>query len=344
MDRVVFDVVSDPEVILLKTVNGEYDMQFQYGTKPKNKPVFARNRSRGHYGFVEMTNTSMNDMVIALNLTHKDEVIREIFGQKQLRTGLSRAINRDKIIDSVYQRQGDPYQSAPRPESDYYDEELARQYTDYNPGAASKDLDAVLPEKDADGWRLRPDGKRLSVAVEVVSDRPWWVDSLELIKGFWKAVGVEMTVKAEDRSLWAERSAANDHDALVWTGDAGLRDGLLYPAWYFPYNSGSRYAVPWAEWYESGGETGQRPPSAPLRQMRLYDEFRRTIDADKRKQLFTEILAIAKEQFYTIGTVLPGKKYGIVKNDLDNVPDSFYYGWVYHFCGPTRCEQYSKSS
>ncbi|CAA9575588.1 MAG: Oligopeptide ABC transporter, periplasmic oligopeptide-binding protein OppA, partial [uncultured Thermomicrobiales bacterium] len=50
--------------------------------------------------------------MIALNLTHKDPVKRQIFGNKDFRIGLSHAINRQEIIDIGYVSQGEPWQSA----------------------------------------------------------------------------------------------------------------------------------------------------------------------------------------------------------------------------------------
>ena len=68
----------------------------------------------------------------------------------------------------IFLGQGIPHQIAPRPESPLYNEQLATQYTEYSPELANEFLDKVLPEKDGDGFRLRPDnGERIQVVVDV---------------------------------------------------------------------------------------------------------------------------------------------------------------------------------
>ncbi len=56
----------------------------------------------------------MNEMIIALNLTHKDPTKRQIFQNKDFRIGLSYAVNRQEIIDVVFVGQGEAWQAAPR--------------------------------------------------------------------------------------------------------------------------------------------------------------------------------------------------------------------------------------
>ncbi len=91
---------------------------------------------KGGYEFFETVPASMNEMIIALNLTHKDPVKRQIFQNQAFRIGLSYAINRQEIIDVVWVGQGEPFQAAPRPSSELYNEQLAKQYTEYSPQKA----------------------------------------------------------------------------------------------------------------------------------------------------------------------------------------------------------------
>ena len=67
---------------------------------------------------------------------------RELFQNKDFRVALSHAINRPELIDIIYVGQGEPYQVAPRPESEFYDEAFAHQYTEYDPDRANQMRDA----------------------------------------------------------------------------------------------------------------------------------------------------------------------------------------------------------
>ena len=71
---------------------------------------------------------------------------------------MSYAINRKELIDVVWVGQGEAYQCAPRPTSPYYNEKLAKQYTEFDVKKANESLDKALPKKGADGMRQMPDG------------------------------------------------------------------------------------------------------------------------------------------------------------------------------------------
>jgi ABC-type transport system substrate-binding protein len=342
LDRIVIDVVKDPELAALQTTEGRYSLPPSDLLTLQNKPVMAKAREEGKFHFVDWVTSTMNDALVALNLTHRDPALREVFQNRDFRIGLSYAINRPEVIRAVYQRQGEPWQVGPRRESEYFDEKLATQYTAYDVDKANDHLDrAGLDQRDADGFRLRPDGKRIAFSVEIPTGfKPAWVDAAELLKGYWREVGVEMQVKSEADSLFTVRIEANQHDAAMYDGNAGLRDALLDPTWYFPSGSGSYYAVEWAKWYTSDGESGTEPPVYARKQMDLYDKVQATIDPDEQRELFMQVLRIAQEQFYVIGLVLPAVGYNVVQDSLHNVPKSVPEAWLYPDPGPTRPEQF----
>ncbi|PZF80809.1 ABC transporter substrate-binding protein [Jiangella anatolica] len=344
IDNVVFDVVNEDQTILLRATNGELDMHMRHINNLTNKPVLAQNRENGGYEFFDLTRSTMNLMMISLNLTHKNPVLREVFQNKDFRIGLSHAIDRDELIAAVYQDQGEAWQVAPRKEAAFYDEELAKQYTEYDLDEANSRLDrAGYAERDGDGFRLGPDGQRIRFSVEVTNDDPAWVDSLELIKGHWAEVGIDIRIAGEDRSLLFTRKEANEHDAAVWYGSAGLTDALFDPRCYLPTSgSNSDYAVTWGHWYNGTGQgVAEEPPETVKEQQALYRQLQQELDRDRQMEIFREILRIAKDEFYAIGTVLPVGDYGIVKNDFKNVPASMIEtGGQFPSPGATNPEQY----
>jgi ABC-type transport system substrate-binding protein len=340
LDRVVYTLVNDPEVLVLKTTGGEIDMHIRHINTLRNKPVLARGREEGGYDFFEAPRDDMNEAILMFNLTHKDPVKREIFGSRDFRIGLSYALNREEIIDVAFQKQGEPWQVAPPPGDQLYDEEMAKQYTDYDVGRANEHLDRVFPERNADGIRLGPDGKPIAFALDLPAGQvPEFPAVLELVKTYWKQVGIDLQVKSEDYALWGERIASNDHDALVWIGDTGFTGSTILEPRYYCVAGYNLYAVRWRDWYASGGREGERPPAPQQRQLDIYDQLLATTDDDEQASLLKKILAIAKEEFFTIGTVLPAPGYGIVRNDFHNVP-TMIDGWQWPTPGPSNAEQY----
>src|SRR5690606_17003450 len=161
MDEVVYRVVQDPEVMILNALNGEVDFLNVGVPSSRDKPLFFDGQEAGGFRIIDLIPAIMNQLIVALNLTHTDETKREIFANKDFRIGLSHAINRQEIIDAVYVSQGEPWQAAPRPESeDFYHEQLAKQYTEYDVDLANAYLDKVLPDQHNDGYRLGPDCER----------------------------------------------------------------------------------------------------------------------------------------------------------------------------------------
>jgi peptide/nickel transport system substrate-binding protein len=343
IDKVVFDVFQDVQPMVLKAANGEIDMQDRHLATNQNKPVFIDNQQKGQYHLYETVPDSSNTAGIYPNWNHKDPMMRQIIQNKDFRVGLSYAINRDEIIQTVYVGQGEPYQVASRPESKYYDEEFAKQFTEHDPDKANQHLDKVMPKKDGEGFRLRPDGKRFTMIIEIASANTDQIDVAKLLQNHGKVVGLDLQPKVEDRSLLWTRKNAADIDAMLWTGDAGLYEELN-PSRYFPQFDGSHFAVAWAYWYNKEAHPPtppEEPPDIVKQQMSLYDQVLATVDDKKRDDLMRQLLAIAKDQLYIIGTALPSNGYGIVKNNFHNVPDKIYAsGSTYNNPGPTNPCQY----
>ncbi len=279
-------------------------------------------------------------MTILFNQNHKDPAVREIFQKKDFRVALSHAINRKEIIDTVFFTQGQPWQAGPRKESPYYHEKLATQFLDFDPAKANGILDNLGLKKGADGIRVRPDGKPLSFAYEISSGTPQWVDAVELIKKYWKAVGIDIGLKQIDRSLWSTRMKAAEVEITNWGGDGGM-DAISSPYWYFPFDGVYSFATQWALWWQSGGKQGEQPSALAKKQMDLYDQVRITTDGAKQKDLMKQFLDIAAEEFWVVGICTVPEGYGIVKNNFKNVPKKmFSSGGDYMNPGVTMPEQY----
>ncbi|MCC6804713.1 MAG: ABC transporter substrate-binding protein, partial [Anaerolineae bacterium] len=329
------------ETLVLQALNGEIDMQDRHIATNTNRAVFFDNQEAGGYHFYETVPSSSNVMVIALNLTNLDPMKREIYQNHDFRAALSMAIDRQEIIDVVYVGQGEPYQAAPRPQSPLYNEQLAKQFTEFDPDQANALLDEILPDKDAEGFRLMPNGERLVIALEVIPTLfPEWTDVLELITDYWADVGIKLEQVVEDRTVFYDRKTANLQDANIWAGDGGL-EVILEPRWYFPFSNESNYGEAWQYWYNNpSDERAEEPPEAVRQQMDLYTQLRATADQAGQNELMSQILQIAADQFYVIGISLPSNGYGIVKDNMHNVPDTILQAYLYPSPAPTNPETY----
>ncbi|MEO3753122.1 ABC transporter substrate-binding protein [Streptomyces sp. B6B3] len=344
IDSMVCEIVQDVEVEVLKVSNGDLDMQLYHFGTIRNKPVIARSQEEGGYELIDFVPDIVNTMIIGFNQTHPDPAVRAVLANKDFRIGLSYAINRQKIIDTIYGGQGQPWQCAPIPGSDLHDPELGEQYVEYDVDLANEALDrAGYTERNGDGIRLREDGSPIKFNVLVVSDFPDHVDALDLIRADWREVGVDATIQRMAETLYWERVEAGEAEAATWTGGSfDIRTGGGGNHYYLPSNprGSSRFGSAWAKWYSAGGRDGEEPPADVREQLELFDEMRATFDAEEATALAREILEITKDRLYYLGISTPPTEYGIVKTNFHNVPRSFPGAVAYQAPGPSSPEQY----
>jgi peptide/nickel transport system substrate-binding protein len=346
IDRLTFNISQDVESLMLDAISGRLDIQERHIDTLQNKPTLAQNMQKGGYRLIELINSGAQQVQIYLNMTHKDPKLREMFANKEFRKALSLGMNRKEIIELVYLGQSEPYQTGPRPDHPWYHERLARQLTEFDQAQAGAILDKLgYARKDAGGFRLRPDGQKIFFAIDVIPTLyPDEVDALELVKRHWADIGIDIKINTIERALYYTRGDNNDHDAAVWPGPGGL-DPMLDPRDFFAqHTQGSRYAIPWAQWYVSGGKDGQEPSESQKQRMKLFDQARGTADLAKRGEIMKQLFDLDAEAFETIGICLAVNAFGICKTNLQNVPARYPNSWSWPHPGPALPQQFFFSS
>lgn len=340
IDRVTMVQSENNEDILLKVINGEVDFSNRHFATVTNKPIVFDSQESGGYELISTIDARMNTALLQLNLNHEDPTKRELFLNRDFRVALSLGIDRQEIIDVIYAGQGTPYQAAPRPESQFYNEELATQYTEFDPEEANRILDEIGLERGDDGIRLDADGNPIRIQLFTPSDQAELNDVAQLVGDYWSDLGIELDQRNVERSFVYETFRANSHDMHMWWGDGGLGDAVLDPRYYFPMNNESAFAYRWAQWFMNPEGSGSLEPTEPAKQqMELYRELLATGDAEGQAELFSEILDIAQEEFWVIGTVLPAEGYGIASTRMRNVPQDQPYAWIYPQPAPMQVSQ-----
>jgi peptide/nickel transport system substrate-binding protein len=346
-DRIVYQMVADPEVLLLKTLQGEIDMMDQYICTPANRPTLFDGQETGNYSFYTLKETAANVMVFQLNLNHTDPTKNALFNTKEFRQALSIGIDRQALIDAVFVGQGAPAQASILEGDPLYNERLAKQFTEYDPDKANEMLDAIIPDKDGDGYRLDAEGRRVSIIFEIDQTRTTFLDMFQLAIPMFQAVGIDAQMRTMDRSLWEERvRRGREYDATAhqFGANSGLA-AMMDPRYFVPtQRSASLYGPGWTLWVnEPDNPAADVPPPEVQDQIALHKKLLATADPDQQIEVMSQILENAADMFLTFGVSLPPDGYGIVKNDMVNVqktmPNSF--GWPTP--APTRPEQYFKA-
>jgi peptide/nickel transport system substrate-binding protein len=353
IDNRVFQLVTDPQVRLLKTLGGENFLSGDDISQPANKAVFFDNQDKGNYRFINVTSSNFNTMLLHLNYTTADATKAQVFNNKDFRIGLSQAMNRQDIIDTVYVGQGQPYQAAPRPESPFYNETLATQYTQFDAAAANAALDKVLPDKGSDGYRLGPDGKPFSFTVTVNQGfRPDWVDVMQIVQKDWQAVGLDVKLDVISDDTWQTRELDPNLEAYVWTGENGLGQLPMLALSqqttdFLPYDVSGSTSGGWKAWDQKQQDPNFKtqvdpvtPPDAVQRMFAISHQIKTAASADEQTKLMTEFFGLEADQFLTIGLSLPAGDYYVANNTLRNVPDTVISGWLYPGPSPVNFETF----
>ncbi|MFD1910743.1 ABC transporter substrate-binding protein [Halodurantibacterium flavum] len=345
-DRIVYQMVGDPQVLLLKTLQGEIDMMDQYIATPTNRPVLYDGQQSGDYRFYTLRETAANVMVFNLNLNHTDEVKNALYNTREFRQALSLAINRQDLIDAVFVGQGAPAQPSIIEGDPLYNERLATQFTEYDPDRANQMLDEIVPDRDSAGYRLDPAGRRLSIIFEIDQTRTTFVDMFQLLPPMFQAVGVDVQMRTMDRSLWETR-VRNGREFDATAHQFGANSGIaamLDPRYFVPFSSNSVYAPGWSLYFTSPENPNAiEPPEEIKQQQERYRDLLATGDPEQQHAKMAEILEAAADQFLVFGISLPADGYGIVKNNMVNTMDVMPNSFGWPTPGPSRPEQFFKT-
>jgi peptide/nickel transport system substrate-binding protein len=341
LDRVRFAFSENREEMLVRALAGETDFQSRHIDTPSNRPLLYDNQKKGGYRLALRSSAEMNALILNLNLTVNDPEKRKLFNLRDFRIAMSHAIDREEINQAIYAGLSEPWQAAPRRESIFFDEQMAKQFTNYDVELVNELLDKIgLTSRDKQGYRKLAGGRTLRLRTPVISNiDAAMLDTVELVRMHLARVGIRLDLQIVDRTLQVARRDAGEYDLLPWKGDGGL--GVLDdPRYYFPYNIESTWAPGWVAWSANPeSRKAVRPPVPVRRQIGLWRELLSNSDPVVQTQLMREILQIARDEFYVIGIVLPLDNAVIVNQTLRNTPQRQVQAWTYPTPAPMQLGQ-----
>ncbi|ADA66781.1 extracellular solute-binding protein family 5 [Thermotoga petrophila RKU-10] len=337
IDYVRHEYVKNDEVILLKAISGEIDMQWRHigglGAGAGNFTLLMENAQSGGYRVLKWIAANGSASRISLNYAHSDEVLRKVFNDVRFRQALSLAINREEINEILFNGLAEPRQASLVSGSPYFDPEWEKAYAEYDPDRANKLLDEMgLKWDDKHEYRLLPDGRPLRFTITVTGQ--FHVDVWTMVKEYWRQIGVWVEIENVERSLFYVRADAGDFDAMVWNMDRAAQP-LSSPMVIFPGSEdiADFWYIGWSDWISyyidkniRGVEPeevpeGPEPPEVVYRLVDLYYQIASTPDPDKIKELMAEATKIHRENLWMIGTVGEDLSPAIAKNNFRNVPE-----------------------
>jgi peptide/nickel transport system substrate-binding protein len=327
IDRVVLTLAEDSEVINLRAIAGNYDMQERHISLSK-LPVIIENQQKGGYKLHLDTALNGTDTVLQINQSFRaDAEIAKWLTNADFRRALSLGIDRNQLNETFWLGIGTPGSPAPAesmPQSP--GKEWRTKWSTLDIAKANQMLDGLgLGKKDSEGFRLRTDnGERLRIQIQGVKALLPWPQQAEMIAQQWRKIGIQADVREMERNLAMTRTRNNEHHIMVWT-NGGTELLYLFPRHAIPTDPTEAFMGPeFATWYVSNGAQGREPADPGMK--RIFELFRSAANQKEqsdRDKTAAEIWKILVDQQYGIGTVgqspaLFGVR--IVSNKLGNIP------------------------
>ena len=291
----------DKELWPIEIMNGNVGQKSQ-NMAVTDFPILKENEALGDYK-VTLPAAALGPVLI-FNQTHKDPVLREIYADVRFRQAMSLAINRDEINELMFLGLSEPRQAVPvagfvTPDDENY-------MIAYDPDRANELLDEMGLKRNSDGFRLRSDGKRLTILWEFSTQFVFTPEFPTLIAGWWNDLGINALVKEVTSQALREKGTANDIDiAIEW--DEPFEPVLIsnVSSMVVPFSDFTPLmGVPWRDWLNSGGTSGEEPPDWAKRLDEIAKVWPTVVPgSEEYTALAKELVQIHRDNLIIIGTL-----------------------------------------
>ncbi|MBX2999703.1 MAG: ABC transporter substrate-binding protein [Caldilineaceae bacterium] len=325
VDTVNHRLFENPEVFNLRIINGEIDFQNRH-VALGNFTLFKENEAAGDYQVV--IGSSAGHTAVQLNLTTKNERLREFFNVRDVRIALSLAVDRNALNELVFDGLLTPRQYSPLEKSPQAYPAQANAYIEYDPARANELLDAAgYAEKNSEGMRVWPGtNEAISFIIEGTSEPgTQGEDAILQIVRYYQAVGVNAAYRYFERSLYTEHYESNEIEAAFWGGDRTVLP-IAAPIIFTGEQPDRPWNAAWALWrLNPTNANGEEPPEGHWMWdiWNTWDEIAVTADEGTRNDLFRQILDIWARELPMIGYLGESPALVIVKNGFRNYPPGF---------------------
>lgn len=310
------NLVSSKEMLIAKAVSGQYNFGGAW-IGLENYPLFKENEKRAGYTLRLYTPPGGqfgSSVSWCFNYCSKDPVLRTIFNDVRFRKAISYSLNREEYNQIYNLGLAKARQGLPPPSWSFYEEGADQKFIEYKPDVSNQLLDEMGLKWDAKHeFRLRPDGKRLSLFT--LDPGGVMRQGQELLTKWWKAIGIEFTTKPAGQELFREQLLAEELDVGTWgaggpdeVGSHGVRPIRLVPPFHH-VDCCALGGLSWWRWWESKGAKGVEPPAEIKKLFETWEQWRAVpMGTDKYLQLGKEMVRINAENiwWYVVTGLAPG--------------------------------------
>lgn len=326
IDKLVFDLAENLEVINLKALQGLYDFQVRHIDITK-VPVFKQNQEKGGYTVKFWRWPHGSDAGLYFNQSYRgDKELESWLQNKEFRKALSLSIERTQLNEVFWLGLGMPGSGAPSADSPYFlGPESLKQNAVLDVATANQILDGLGLKKNAEGFRQRLDGKgQLILPISTIGATHLnFTGIANMINEQWeKNVGIKSDVREMERGLGFTKLQNNELEIMMWSND-GTDNPFTYPFYATTFSPLSPQGPFHGLWWDSAGTKGIKPEGDLMKQLDLFTQGL-ALAPEQRIEIGKSILRLGLDNLWTIGTVGNSPAFmgvAIVKNTMHNVPD-----------------------
>lgn len=333
-------IQNNNEVRMLKLTNSEVEYLAQ-NLALEFAPQLLDGADKGNYTVDIKPGISIPVFSFNYNIADADK--NTVFNDIRFREAMSMAIDRDAINDAAYFGLGQPQQYIPfSPAPSFVDAKYLSHKIGYDPTAAGKLLDEVgLVDSDGDGVR-EYNGKPFTLNMNF-SDQGLPIIEAELVAQNWTDVGIKTTFKQVTTDEYRTAQSANELEVHLWKKGQPLptilsTNELFVPP--FENYFGHRNGMLWAEYLDTNGSSGVKPPQYISDMITDINEFQTlVVGSPESDTLGAKLVKTMTENLLFIGTVAgPAPIYH--RNELQNFPEFKTASYEYYRTYPYRPQQW----
>jgi peptide/nickel transport system substrate-binding protein len=328
VDRFILNV-SSSSIIAAKAGAGESDLQAT--GIDFNDYTFLKDAENRFPVNVSLWRQVRGSRVALLpNLNCADDVWRGLFHETRFRRALSLAIDRHEINMVAFYGLGKASADTVLPESPLFRSEYADAFIAHDPDQANKLLDELgLGNRDSEGIRLLPDGRRAEITVETPGESNLDTDVLELVRDHWREVGLALYTRTSQRDVFHNRAMSGTIMMSIWFGiENGVATADMSPRQLAPTLDDQLQWPLWGMYYLSAGQAGRAPDLPEAKQLvDLLNQWGETARFEEREAIWHQMLSLYTQQVFSIGLINSTLQPILKSAKLQNVPERGLYGF-----------------
>ncbi|PNY79760.1 ABC transporter substrate-binding protein [Deinococcus koreensis] len=315
LNQLDFLIIRDPQAQVAQFLAGNIDQLNISGAQfpdLKQKEVaggaFKVNRFTALFG---------SPPFVAYNFDAKDPALAKVFSDVRFRRAMQSAVNRERIIDTVYNGLASLPGHGVAPANKAFYTNTTRQLGSFDLAAAGAALDALgLNRKNAAGTRLLPGGKPLEFDLTYGTDSAVYPPIATILQSDFGKIGVKVNLKGILSSKLLSTGQSGDWEMILHAFGDQPDPELRRPIWQ---PGGALYYWHRAPQPTKDGESANTAKMQPWEKeiYTIFDTAAITPSASARKALYTRWQLLFAQNLPVTPIAKP-ENIGVISNKFGN--------------------------